>query len=343
MTRNPPPAGTPPAAPDAATADGAQALGRRGIYILPTGAGLAFLVALVVMLLGSINYGNSLGYMLTFLLGGVAFLSMLHTHRNLAGLRAFPGPAPGVHAGEIARLRLCLESARESPRPALEVTWRPPAARAAPRPWWRPRRRRPRGYAELGLAGPGIRCLELTAPAERRGRLVLGRPTLATRYPLGLFRAWAPLSFELSCLVYPRPAGARPLPAPAAGEARRDQGEGAAGQEDFSGLRGFVAGDPPRRVHWKAAARERELQVKLFAGGGPEVLHLTWEAAPGDMEARLSQLCRWVLDAHRQHRTWSLALPGAAIGPGSGPAHLERCLAALAGFGAPAEAGEKAP
>ena len=42
------------------------------IYILPTRAGAVLAVTLILMLLGCINYNLGLGYVLTFLLTGVA-------------------------------------------------------------------------------------------------------------------------------------------------------------------------------------------------------------------------------------------------------------------------------
>ena len=40
---------------------------RRAIYILPTGAGLMFGGILILMLVGSLNYQNNLGLLITFL------------------------------------------------------------------------------------------------------------------------------------------------------------------------------------------------------------------------------------------------------------------------------------
>lgn len=41
-------------------------LGQRRIYVLPSAAGIAFALALLVMLLAAINYNLSLGYALVF-------------------------------------------------------------------------------------------------------------------------------------------------------------------------------------------------------------------------------------------------------------------------------------
>ena len=63
---------------------GSIVLAQRRIFILPSRYGLIYLVALLLMLTGSINYNLSLGFVLTFLLAALGVYSILHTFRNLA-------------------------------------------------------------------------------------------------------------------------------------------------------------------------------------------------------------------------------------------------------------------
>jgi uncharacterized protein (DUF58 family) len=53
-------------------------------------------------------------------------------------------------------------------------------------------------------------------------------------------------------------------------------------------------------------------------------------AALGGVEARISQLTRWVLEADRGGTPFGLQLPALELAPATGPAHRERCLRALA-------------
>src|ERR1044072_7592596 len=73
---------------------------RRG-FILPTRAALGFALVLLLMGTGSINYGLSLGFVLTFLLASLTGSAILHTFRNLAGLRITPARTTPVFAGEV--------------------------------------------------------------------------------------------------------------------------------------------------------------------------------------------------------------------------------------------------
>jgi len=156
--------------------------------------------------------------------------------------------------------------------------------------------------------------------------------TLFTRYPLGLFHAWSYLDLDVQCVVYPRPARPGALPPQVSSE-----GSGALhgqGQEDFSGLRQYHPGDSPRHIAWKAAARDQGLLTKQFSGRADAELWLDWQQLPAtmDVEARLSQLTRWVIDAQASSVSYGLRLPGMTLPVATGEAHRERCLEALALF-----------
>ncbi len=58
----------------------------RRVYILPTRAGLAFAMLVLVMLLAGLNYSNSVAMLITFLLAGFGMIAMHLTHRNLVGV-----------------------------------------------------------------------------------------------------------------------------------------------------------------------------------------------------------------------------------------------------------------
>lgn len=318
-----------PGPPDATSAAGTHppalfALGPKPnrIFILPTRYGFAFALALSAMLLGAINYNNGLAYVLTFLLASVALVSMLHANRNLWGLKlGISAPKPAF-AGSAARFYFSIDNRGQAARFALNVRYRydPNAADDLD------------GVHHLDLAADMVAREVIEAPAIKRGFQPLGKVVLATRFPFGLFRAWCPLNIDTECLVYPRPEGRQALPA-CATAGSRESGLKGVGRDDFAGFRDYVPGDSPRQIHWKAVAREQGLPVKLFSGASAGELLLSFEDVKAtDTEARLSQLCRWVLDAEGAGFRYGLSLPGAEIAPGDGEAHHHACLKALALF-----------
>jgi uncharacterized protein (DUF58 family) len=102
--------------------------------------------------------------------------------------------------------------------------------------------------------------------------------------------------------------------------------------DDFAGVRPYQAGDAQKLIAWRLAARSDELSVKQFEAAGGGELMLDFEALPPamDLEARLSRLARWVLDADAAHVRYGVRLPDAMIFVGNGAQHREQCLTALA-------------
>jgi uncharacterized protein (DUF58 family) len=297
--------------------DRAVVLRHSRIYLLPTRRGWALIATLVMMLLGSLNYALSLGVAVTFVLAGLVAAAQLHTFRNLAGIEITALSAGETFAGGSIPFALALH-AGSAARTDIRVHG---------------------GKAVAGgdIAAGQALTVTLDVDAPVRGRLALGRVTLSSSYPFGLWRGWAYVHFPLVGVVFPAAEiGAPPLPRGYGGADPLAQG--ASDDADLAGLREFQRGDPPQRVAWKAVARGAGWFSKEFdgaGGGGP--LALRWDALPSSLpvEARLSRLTAWVLAAERSARPFSLTLPGKHLPARQGRDHRREALTALAEF--PAE------
>jgi uncharacterized protein (DUF58 family) len=291
-------------------------LRRQRIYILPTRLGLAYGAMLFAMLLGGMNYNNNLGLALTFLLVSLGLVAMHHAHGTLAGVRVRLLEAVPGFAGDEVRFRLQLEHSSSVARPALDVG----LEKAGP------------GSVTVDLPPLGQAEAVLALPAPRRGRIALDRFIVSTSHPFGLFRAWAVIHPRYAAIAWPQ-AAPRALAPPRTATDTGGAQSGAVGEEDFAGLRPFQAGDSLRRVAWKAYARGQGLHTKLYAGTDVVSHVFDFDSLDGlGTEARLAQLCRWVLDAHDRGEAFALRLPGTRIDTNVGLAHRERCLNALALF-----------
>jgi uncharacterized protein (DUF58 family) len=299
---------------------GAITLTQRRIFIIPTRQGFTLVFVLVLMLLGDINYNLSLGYVLTFLLTMMAVMSMLHAFRNLAHLEIRAGRTEPVFCGESAQFMLHFNNPGKLSRYQLCLV-------QAGESFWK------NTNAPLQFDAPAGQDTEVAFPlrATRRGWLQTGRLRLYTEFPLGLFYCWSYLHFDTRCLVYPKPLGDAVLPAGTApdGTGRRNM----AGDEDFSGLRKYTAGDALPRIDWKAYARERGLQVKQFSTPLGEELWLDYAETPDrNAEEKLARMTRWVLDAEAQGLHYGLSLPNGELPSNSGIAHRDQCLRRIALF-----------
>jgi uncharacterized protein (DUF58 family) len=256
---------------------------------------------LVALFLMAVNYNNNLIHALVFLLAAFAVVGAWRTRRHLSGRVLHTDGADPVFAGATASLPVWLEG---EAAPGLLAQ----AADGAP--------------VEFASGRAG-----LALPCPLRGRREAGQVQLSTRYPLGLFEGRRVFESRSGALVYPAPAGADWPP-----EQVRPAHRGREA-ENFAGLRPYAAGDSPRRVAWKVLARGLPPMTKLFDGAeGESALILDWKDAAGDDEARLSQLARWLLNAHAHDLEYTLLLPGQSGRPGRGEAHLRESLGALALF-----------
>lgn len=292
-------------------------LSRRHIYILPTRFGVLFASLLFAMLVGSINYSLSLGFAMTFLLTGIGAIGMLHSWRNLANLRVSTRKVQPVFAGDAAVFEIALADESNRARYCIAARFNSLTYHSQD------------SFADIDALGEAI--IKLSLPTSKRGWLKAPRLGFSTEFPVSLFHVWAYAETDCQCLVYPAPS-AHSLVIPSAhesgssGNLRNPQGD-----DDFAGHRNYQFGDSPKRVDWKASSREQGLLTKQFQGEAISTLWLDWEATKGDnVEQRISQLTRWVIDAENNRLQYGLRIPGTQVSPNAGDAHYHQCLTALA-------------
>lgn len=290
---------------------------RNRVYIVPTRFGWGFALMLLVMLLGAMNYSNSMAFALTFLLAGLALVCMHHTHANLVQIQVRAGRTRPVFAGETAAFEFLLDNPATRPRYALSLSWPRQATAGSP----------------LDVPAQGVTDAHLDVPAPRRGWLSCPVVEISTEFPLGLFHAWTWVHLEQRALIFPAPAAPGVAPPQSAGTGGQ-RGAARSGQDEFAGLRLYQRGDALRSIHWKSLPRTGTPMVKLFSETVDRALLLDWADTPGTgTEEKLARLVRWILDAEASGRAYGLRLPGQAIAPGHGEAHRFECLKALALFG----------
>ncbi len=301
-------------------ASGPIHLTRKNVYLLPSKFGCIYLLIFFGMLLGAVNYANNLAYAMAFMIASLGLVSILHTFRNLTGLIIAPAYTQPVFAGQNIHFQIRIRESRARNRSSLWLQKN--------KEWFPLPRLNPLKTADG----------QIVLPAKHRGIIQLGRFSLATYYPLGLFKAWSKFNMQTSALVYPKPAAGRPWPRTARQHSGSDSDPAVQtpGLEDFQDLKDYQPGESYKRIHWKSYAREQGLLVKRFTGGSNRTLWFDFETLPApDTESKLSILCTLILEAHNRQSLYGLNLPGGTIQPDTGLEHRNACLKALALFEAP--------
>ncbi|MGZ4953975.1 MAG: DUF58 domain-containing protein [Methylobacter sp.] len=288
-------------------------LNHRRIFILPTQRGLGFVLLITVLLLIAFVYNNNLAYMLAFLLASIFFITILHTYKSLAGLVVQKGRSKAAFAGDAAGFDIQINNPADVERHYLQITLQESQT--------------------LFMQPQSSAHVTLYSITQKRGWHQAGHITLSSTYPLGLFRVWSPIRFNLKALVYPKPAH-HEIPFPQALSAEIRQGFNRKGADDFYGLQEYQSGDSIKHIHWKAFAKGLGVFSKQYGGEQTsEEIRLDYDHTPGhNVEERLSQLCRWVVDAEKAGIRYGFSLPGIKLDPDNGLLHYRKCLEALALF-----------
>jgi uncharacterized protein (DUF58 family) len=297
------------------------------VYIFPTIQGWLYGMMLIVMLLGAINYNNSMAYMLCFLLTSLGLVCILHTYRNLSGLIISSSKPKAVFAGQPALFPIQLDNRLGLEKFSIQLEQRKIIKKLF-------RKRKESLKIFIGIeAGKQSNC-HYPVQSAKRGILASERLKISSNFPLGLFKAWSYFEPEYECLVYPAPHGQKQLPLRTINKDDTNYGQ-QSGADDFVGFRKYRPGDPVNSIAWKVFAREQGLLVKQFSGKGSQTLILNWESVShiNNIESRLSQLCYWILLVEETSLFYGLIIPGVSIKPNHGSQHKELCLEALARYG----------
>ncbi|HEY6600090.1 MAG TPA: DUF58 domain-containing protein [Pseudomonadales bacterium] len=286
-------------------------LSQQSIFIFPSLTGFFYAGLIVLLILGAINYQNSLVYGVAFLLGSLFLVTILYTFRNLSGLTVELTDAVTGFVGEDVEFQVRVSRPKGKGREGIQLGWMGAIAQ----------------WAEVyDSEACGVR---LFVRAERRGWLDPGRLLIETYYPLGLLRAWTWVDLGARALIYPRPLFAD---RPDEVARRGDDGEliDPQGSDDFSDMRSYRPGDPVRHIVWRSYARSDQLVVKEYASFLDPRLLLDFDRIAGGTEERLSRLTGMALNAERSGREYALVLPGVKIRHGVGDLHRNSVLKALA-------------
>jgi len=298
---------------EAATANAVN-LDHRRIFILPSRSGLVLAMVILLMLIASINYNNSMGFIFTFLLAAAAQVSSFYGFKNLSGLTVQATKSEPCFLGDQAHYNLRIKEQEGRERWAI--------------------------YIKLGdkveiiqnLKANQVVNLSMTVKPNKRGWFCAGTFTFFSYFPLSLFRAWSPLQFDQKLLVYPTPsANGLPLPIISIDKAEGSSISLQQGSDDFDGFRLYQQGDPYQRINWKAFAAGKGVFIKQFTSPLADEVSLNWSSChANNTEQKLSQLCEWVLKAQQDGLSYSLKIPSNSYDANQGIQHQLRCLRALA-------------
>jgi uncharacterized protein (DUF58 family) len=296
------------------------------VHLRPTALWLIFGPVLICMWIAAVNYMNNLVYAILYLIASLSFVSLFHTWRNLASVRVEHIRVQPAFAGEEVRVEIFLRNLSRQSLYGLHFSRVGDEAGLTRRPT--PLRNVQGGGVRIG---PDDTCTtEVAFTSGTRGVYKFEALLVRTAYPFGLFWASIRVPVDAEYYVYPQAKGTSTWPALMPGGDSNVALSNRPG-DDFAGVRPYMAGESLRHVDWKAFARGRPLSVKQFSGGGGHELWL--DAADMNrlpLEARLSQLALWIVNAEKAEIPYALKLGRTMLPLGLGAGQSRRALETLA-------------
>lgn len=281
---------------------------RRNIYILPSKAGWLFILTLIAILSGAINYNNNMAYLLCFFLTSLGFIAMLQTHQNINGIIINASHSPSVYCGKTVEFNFSV-SAKNNHHVSIHTI---------------------NNDQEFSINEKEKTTFTTNEKTTIRGRKSPDRFKIYSEFPLGIFHAWTQVEIDNSVIIYPKPIK-HDLIETGFTTGSKSQ-ENLIGDDSYAGIRTFRKGDNPKKMAWKAIAKTKLLYTKEFHTESGDFLLFDYEKLnhTTNTEEKLSILCGLILNAHNQKKNYGLKLANKTIQPNHGDLHKHKCLSLLA-------------
>ena len=146
--------------------------------------------------------------------------------------------------------------------------------------------------------------LKLSPLFKKRGTDYWPEVTLESRFPLLHVRFFKVENTVRTLIIYPEPKGL------SLEQYLKDQPSTYGERSDFEGLRRYESSDIPSLIHWPSLAKGDDMMSRNFSHTAQlETLHFDFISCGENDEARLSQLCLWVLECEKLGRDFSIVMP----------------------------------
>jgi hypothetical protein len=325
------------------------------IYILPTWYCLVFNLLLLVLFIASFPLRNPSLLVLVFAMVFIQLLSMVETHVNLREIEIEPSGDNLLETGQESEIVIQTRS-RESSFGlnfrflegdlakdladglvhrrvlrklilsefvyALFKSFRSESIKAS----------------DFVTVSRDAKFIRLPILSETRGYYRVPPIIVTSFFPFGLFRAVKIVSLDSHYTAYPTPRQSKrkteSFDQVAKDMRHAGSGDRLNGGDDYNHHREFLAGDPLRRIDWKASSRRGLKIVKVFDSSGfVRGNVLRWcDTTADDDEGKLSELAFSVLKSTHEGVFFALELPQQKTRISSGENHKRECLKLLATF-----------
>ena len=156
----------------------------------------------------------------------------------------------------------------------------------------------------IGDVRAGVkRVVSLEVTPKKRGDFECKETYLQSFFPLTTVRFILPIDDSCIALVYPQPKGISLRSF--LNKQKSYYGE----EKDFDGLTTYSGVESLSRIHWASVAKGNVLVKKFIHEEHTQELAFKFKEAGKSDEARLSQLCLWVLASEKINQPFTIEMP----------------------------------
>jgi len=146
--------------------------------------------------------------------------------------------------------------------------------------------------------------LTLSSYFKQRGKADWPKVTFESRFPLLHVKFFKVENTERKLIIYPEPKGL------SLEQYLKEQPSNYGERSDFEGIRRYDSSDIPSLIHWPSLAKGGDMMSRNFSYTAQlKTLHFDFLSCGENDEARLSQLCLWILECEKQGRDFTLVMP----------------------------------
>ncbi|WP_133129331.1 hypothetical protein [Legionella yabuuchiae] len=290
-----------------------QDLHSNRIYILPSAFGWLYGIVILTMATGAINYQLNAAYFFVFLLVIIGLLSMWQTHQNLKSLSIQCLMIDDVEEGKPAKIMLFINP-HQQPRFGLTFS-------------------HTQGEVVTIEKTPKEgRKAVIPLATYSRGVFKIPPIKIYSYYPLGIFKVWSYLYYDMSYYVYPAAKHPGFWPVSMNEESLLDNPIQHPGDDNLYELQ--LVESPwvqASRIAWKISARSKEWYLKKMTNPAGEYWLFSLEDLhETDLETNLQYLSYWIQTAEQLKQPYALELHGKRSDFAFGEEHKQACLRTLA-------------
>lgn len=276
------------------------------LYCWPNRFGFTYFLVFIFMLAVGGTYQNNLVFMMAFILLALGLVTIIQTARNLRDVRLLSVTVHADDEGNETYATLVLKNehktkAVERIRLKLDKKWYPSKKPVTEE------------IARIEAGSLATARVPVHLPSTW-GILNLGRVSVGTTFPYGLFNTWFIIKSKEDVFVYPRPSLSQ-----LAEPVKRDLGD------DFSGHKKYEHGDSYARMDWKLAARGKGLNTKQYKSPDVDRIELIFNKDKDSVREMASRLKTARINGYE----WSFRTPIDEIQLAKGPNHYHRSMKLL--------------